>query len=172
MYYRNMCLEFRQNSTKLWKLINSISGKLQNKHDLIECLTVDNIRYESRSEIVNQFAKHLSSVGEKYASHIGPPKKNCNKYLGCIPSSNFNIFLDTTTPVEISNLIQTLPNKRSSGYDNINNILLKDLSPVIIYPLSIIFNKSLCEGTFPDKMKLADTVPIHKGKDRCMLDNY
>ena len=151
MYYRNLCLEFRHNSTKLWKLINSISGKLQNKHDLIECLTIDNVRYESRSEIVNEFAKHFSNVGRNYASHIGPPKKNCNKYLSCIPSSNFNIFLDATTPIKISNLIQTLPNKRSSGYDNVNNILLKYLSSELLNPLSIIFNKSLCEGTFPTK---------------------
>ena len=36
-------------------------------------------------------------------------------------------------------------------------------------PLSIIFNTSLQEGIF---MKLADTVPLHKGKDKCIVDNY
>ena len=39
-------------------------------------------------------------------------------------------------------------------------------------PLSIIFNTSLQEGIFPDKMKLADTVPLHKGNDKCIVDNY
>ena len=42
----------------------------------------------------------------------------------------------------------------------------------MLNPLSIIFNKSLSEGKFPDKMKLADTVPLHKGKDRGIVDNY
>ena len=165
MYYRNLCSEFRHNSSKLRKLINSISGKLHNKNDLIERLTIDNVQYERKSEIVNGFAKHFSSVGKNYADHIGLTKRKCEKYLSCIPSSNLNIFLDATTPIEIHNLIQTLPNKRSSGYDNINNILLKDLSPELLAPLRIIFNKSLCEGSFPDKMKLVDTVPLHKGKD-------
>ena len=39
-------------------------------------------------------------------------------------------------------------------------------------PLSIIFNTSLQEGIFPNKMKLADTVPLHKGKDICFVNNY
>ena len=172
MYYRNLCSEFRHNSAKLWKLINSISGKTNNKNDLIEHLTIDNVQHEHKSEIVEIFARHFSSVGKKYADRIAPPNKNIEKYLSDIPSSNHNIFLDATTPSEIHKLIRTLPNKRSSGYDNVNNILLKDLSSELLIPLSIIFNKSLCEGTFPDKMKLADTVPLHKSKDRCVVDNY
>ena len=42
----------------------------------------------------------------------------------------------------------------------------------LLSPLSIIFNKSLSVGTFPDKMKLADTVPLYKGKDKSVVDNY
>ena len=171
MYNRNLCLEFWHNSAKLWKLISAISGKLHNKGDLIECIKVNNIQYDTEPEIVNELAKHFSSVGKKYASRINSPKDNCKTYMNSIPSSNYNIFLDATTLTEIHNLIQTLPNKRSSGYDIINNVLLKDLSMVLVNHLSITFNKSLCEGTFPDKMKLADTVPLHKGKDRCVVDN-
>ena len=165
-----LCLEFRHNSAKLWKLINSISGKLHNKSDLIEYIEINNIQYETGTEIVNELAKHFSSVGKNYAYHISQPKTSCKNYMNCIPSSNYNIFLDATTPIVIHNLIRTLPNKRSSGYNNINNILVKDLSPVLLNPLSIIFNKSLSKGIFPDKMKLADTVPLHK--DRCIVDNY
>ena len=172
MYYRNLCQEFRHNSTKLWKLINSITGKLSNKNELIERITVNNVHYESGTAIANEFAKHFSSVGERYANRIKESKVNYKDYLGHIPSSNKNVFLDATTPIEIDNLIRNLPNKQSSGYDNINNLLLKDLSPVLLNPLSIIFNKSLQEGIFPDKMKLADTMPLYKSKDRCVVDNY
>ena len=172
MYYRNMCQEFRHNSTKLWKLINGIAGKIQNKNELIECISVDNIQYETGPEIANEFAKHFSSIGKRYATCISEPKLHYKDYLRHIPSSNQNIFLDATTPLEIGNLIRNLPNKRTSGYDNINNLLLKDLRSELISPLSIIFNTSLQEGIFPDKMKLADTMPLHKGKDKCMVDNY
>ena len=39
-------------------------------------------------------------------------------------------------------------------------------------PLSIIFNKSLEEGVFPEDMKLADVVPLFKSKDRNECTNY
>ena len=172
MYYRNMCQEFRHNSTKLWKLINGIAGKIQNKNELIEHISVDNIHYEKGQEIANEFAKHFSGIGKKYATCISEPKLHYKDYLKCIPSSNQNIFLDATTPLEIGNLIRNLPNKRSSGYNNINNLLLKDLRSELMSPLSIIFNISLQEGIFPNKMKLADTVPLHKGKNKCIVDNY
>ena len=172
LYYRSLCTEFRHNSTKLWKLKNSITGKIQNKHDIIDCITVDHVHYETGPEIVNEFAKHFSSVGKKYAGRIQQPKTDSKSDQNHIPSSNKNIFLDATTPSEIQNLIQTLPNKRSSGYDNINNLLLKDVSSALLIPLSIIFNKSLSEGIFLDRMKLADTIPLYKGKDKSIVDNY
>ena len=50
-------------------------------------------------------------------------------------------------------------NKKTYGYDKINNCLLKELHPVIISSLNIAFNKSLEEGVFPYSMKNADTVP-------------
>ena len=172
LYYRSLCAEFRQNSKKLWKLINSITGKVRNKHDIIDRITVDHICYETGSEIVNEFAKHFSSVGKKYASLVNRPKTDNNDRTRCIPSSNKTIFLDATAPNEIQNLINSLPNKRSSGHDNINNLLLKDIKLSVVVPLSIIFNMSLNEGSFPNKMKVADTVPLFKGKDRSLVDNY
>ena len=54
--------------------------------------------------------------------------------------------------------------KNSSGYDNISNKLLKKLLPSLIEPLTIIFNKSLTEGVFPEAMKRADVVPLYKSK--------
>ena len=39
-------------------------------------------------------------------------------------------------------------------------------------PLSIVFNKSMTEGIFPDSMKLADMVPLYKSKERYLLNNY
>ena len=49
---------------------------------------------------------------------------------------------------------------------------LKDIKLSVVVPLSIIFNMSLNEGSFPNKMKVADTVPFFKGKDRSLVDNY
>ena len=70
LYYRNLCKEFRHNSQKLWKLINSISSKTNNKCDIVNHLKVDNVEVHKRDEIATVFAKHFSSVGKGFATKI------------------------------------------------------------------------------------------------------
>ena len=47
-----------------------------------------------------------------------------------------SIFLSATTPLEIVRLIEKLLNKKSSGYDNIDNVLIKTIKNEIVAPLS------------------------------------
>ena len=54
----------------------------------------------------------------------------------------------------------------------ISNKLLKSLANSIAYPLSIIFNQSISEGIYPDQMKLAEVIPLYKGKDSDSVINY
>ena len=58
------------------------------------------------------------------------------------------MFLAPTNQLEIENLITSLPNKLSSGHDQITNTLLKKLAPNISQPLAIIFNKISNGGNF------------------------
>ena len=46
------------------------------------------------------------------------------------------------------------------------------MSPLIIEQLSTIFNKSISEGVFPTKMKIAKVVPIFKSGDSHLFNNY
>ena len=82
------------------------------------------------------------------------------------------MFLTPTNVSEKSKLIDTLKGKNSSGHDNISNHLIKDLKSCLVDPLTIIFNKSLEEGTFPSIMKRADVVPLYKSKSRQEKCNY
>ena len=82
------------------------------------------------------------------------------------------MFATPTDPIEVNNLIVNLANKHSSGYDDISNHMLKWLHPVITEPLSIIFNLSIKQGIFPDYMKVVEVVPLHKGGDESLCNNY
>ena len=50
--------------------------------------------------------------------------------------------------------------------------MIKALRTSITYPLCHIFNTSLSEGTFPDRMKMAKVIPLYKGKDMDLMINY
>ena len=66
----------------------------------------------------------------------------------------------------------SLANKTSSGYDGISNNFLKEIKDSILTALTKICNKSLSTGVFPDLMKVAYVTPLHKAKEKYLLDNY
>ena len=83
---------------------------------------------------------------------------------------NDNIIFDSNT---INQLIDKLPNKCSNGPDEISNFLLKKLSNSICIPLAIIFQNSVDNKSIPSQWKLADIVPIFKGKgSKYDVNNY
>ena len=171
-YYRSQCIEFCHNSKKLWRVINSLIVKTRNKGDIVESLKVNNMEITQSKLIATEFAKHFSNVGKHHAQKIVKPIVPTTSYMKNIPRSNQSLFLRPTTESEISRLICDLPNKKSAGSDTITNVLLKQISSSIIHPLCIIYNKSLNNGQFPDKMKLADTVLLYKNKERDLVTNY
>ena len=65
-----------------------------------------------------------------------------------------------------------LPAKNSSGHDNISNLLLKEIIAPLSPTLVEVFNKSLSKGEFPTVMKLAEVVPLYKGKEHYIETNY
>ena len=171
-YYSNKCEEIRKNGSTLWKLINKITNKSNNKQTIISKINVNGIVHERPKEIANELAHYFANVGEKLSRALPEPKSNITAYLNKIPTCPQSMYATPTTPIEIDNIIRNLASKQSSGYDNISNQMLKWLRPVITLPLCIIYNKSLQEGCFPNKMKLAEIVPLYKGGDESLSNNY
>ena len=171
-YYQQMCIEHKRNTTKLWQLINNVINKTNDKSCVIERLKIENLLVNDPKKISNHFGEYFSTVGENYANKISSPKNNVDYYLRRINSNNKTIFMEPTTQGELLKTINNLPSKKSSGYDGISNVVLKDIAPIIIAPLTTIFNMSLTQGVFPDCMKLAEIIALYKSKDRELCSNY
>ena len=171
-YYQDKCKEYKRNTERLWQMINRITNKTTNKSTLIEYLKVDNLEIHNAKEISTEFAKYFSTIGKKYANKIDPSETNIHTYINNIPNNPTTIYLNPTHRSELTTLIHNLPNKASKGYDDITNVMLKRLHLSIVDPLSVIFNKSLTEGCFPDLMKYADVVPLYKSKEHYFTNNY
>ena len=171
-YYEGKCIEYKNNTKKLWQIINEVSGRINDKTSLIDYITVDEVRVYQGPKIANHFAQYFSTVGKTFAEKIPKPAKDIAYYLSCIRQNELSLFLSPCNLSELGKLIDGLPNKTSSGYDNISNILLKKLKTELLIPLTHVFNQSLQQGTFPDAMKIAEVIPLYKGKERHIESNY
>ena len=171
-YYYDRCVEYRNNTKKLWKTINTICGKQNDKTNVITCLRIDNTRCYNAKMMSDEFCSYFANVGKNYANKIPKAEQNIDHYLLKLQSNPGSIFLQPTTPTMIRKLITKLPNKGSSGFDNIDNILLKKLELEVATQICWITNASIETGAFPDIMKKAIVIPLYKNNSREIVSNY
>ena len=168
-YFRTKLRENYNNARNTWKIMNTALNKTNNKHEIQQIIN-DNTLYTDNDDIAKQFNEYFNTVGINQARKV---TQNPSHHI--VPQSTPNedsIFLIPTDENEIQQIITKLKNKSSSGHDHITTLHLKQLAPLIIHPLSVLFNRCLSEGEFPTEMKTAKIIPIYKKNDKTKLDNY
>ena len=171
-HYENKCKEHKSNTKNLWRTINRVIRKTNNKTETIDSLKVGKLEVFNGTEIANEFTKYFSTVGKDLASKMKNPNTDITTYLKNVRTNSKSIFLTPVTAVELERIIVKLKPKLSSGLDDINNKIIKELNEFIVPPLAVIFNNSLIEGIFPKRMKEAKVVPLFKSKERDLATNY
>ena len=171
-HYLKVCENFRNNTSKLWRVINEISGTLNDKTGIIDHITIDNIDYFKPKQIANEFGKYFGNIGKKFANKIPKSLKSASTYLEKIRQNSSSLFMNLCTTYEIKRLINSLPNKTSSGHNDISNKLLKEICEPLLPALEYIVNESLKLGVFPTVMKLTKVVPLFKSGKSEIVGNY
>ena len=125
-------------------------------------------------EIANSFNSFFASVGAQLSSSFEQSDNipSFETYLNSNTSSDPNFHFTPVDKMLVLALIINLPNKTSSGIDNISNKLLKQIKPIIVQPLTLIINQSLASGIYPDKFKISKVTPLHKKDDQTAISNY
>jgi hypothetical protein len=130
--------------------------------------------------IVEKFNNYYISVADNIVNHnfINNNIDDLNEidplnYLHFAFKQSFtNIILKNVTTYEIKKFIKELNNKNSSGYDEITVKILKVSKPFIIPPLTYICNRMLATGTFLDRLKYSEIIPLYKKSDKTHISNY
>ena len=87
-------------------------------------------------------------------------------------NSSRSFLFEPITGSEILKLIYCLDNSNSSGCDSVSNIALKKIALNLVDVLTHLFNLSVFEGTFPDKLKCAYVLPLFKKGNKKDKNNY
>ena len=168
-YYASKLLQVKDNMGKAWKILNSMTNRNGNKK-CIERIEKGSISVSDPSAIAEEFNNFFTNLGPDLAKQIQPSASNPLEFLKDTYSNS--MFFQPTTAEEISDIISSLKNSSSAGHDNIPTKLIKICSNELVGVLAHINNESLVEGVFPDSLKIARVIPIHKNGDTKLVSNY
>ncbi len=116
---------------------------------------------------VNNFFVNVGPNTEKTvpkAGDISPKRFLKNR-------NNVEFIMTHISEEDILKIIQSLPNK-VTGPASIPLKLLKLVANIIVVPLCHIINVSFSTGVFPDALKVAKVIALHKGGPSDNLNNY
>jgi hypothetical protein len=159
MYEHNIASQCKKSPKNFYKYVRSKTktktgiGNL--KHDGGVAQTDS-----QKAEILNDF---FVSVFTKEDSNI--PEFNKRDY-------NTILELPTITETEVKKKLAKLNPSKTPGPDQIHPRLLKEAGDSLAYPLTILFNKSIREGTVPNSWKEACITPIYKKGSKKSPGNY
>jgi hypothetical protein len=154
-----------KDTSTIWRLLNTFTRGSPSTATIIpNNLTADT------------FNDHFLSVAESLISSSKNNTYHCSDLLSefCQQKTRgtapFNIPMLAVH--EVGLLISNLPNKKSSGPDDISPKILKLSLPYIVESLTYIYNLSIQHSTFPNELKDAKVIPLPKTKDRSDPNNY
>ena len=121
--------------------------------------------------------KQVANEVNNFFVNVGPnTEKDVPKVPNILPDNflknrnQFNLIIAHVSNEEVLEIIKSLTNK-ANGPSSIPLNLLQDVAD-IVFPLCHIINKSFLKGIFPDKLKIAKVVPLHKGGSTEDLNNF
>ena len=170
-YYHN-CFEMHKNNMeKTWRTIKGILTKRSNENKLPDYYLVNNSKMYDKKCSANEFNKFFINIGPDLTSNIQQPRDiSFANYL----TDNFPHTFSFTpvTSNMVTEIINKLHSKSSTGFDSVSTILLKKVKNELVEILTLIINQSITTGIFPQKLKIAKVVPLHKKDDPTILNNY
>ena len=167
-YYCDLLKSEKNYMRNTWKIINSIIRSKSNTYS--EKFVSNNSTITCPKEIATEFNRYFANIGPSLASTIQHSGKNYSSYLQ--NSNSKTCFFKPTDEAEITKLIKKLGSRKSAGHDGIKSDVIKMVANEISYPLKLLFNKSLANGSVPDELKIAKVVPIYKKDSPECFGNY
>lgn len=156
--YRDYLANSNNKSRDSWKLLKHESNTSHKKID---------------SDIdAAEFNSFFCTIPSKIISTLPNAKFPHLDYLRKMPRPGVSLFLTPVVEQDVTNAIKSL--KKSNCHDiyDINTKMVQNSSEIITPLLTVLINKCITEGSFPDPLKIAKVVPIFKRGNPELPENY
>ena len=167
-YYQNELQKHKNNISMQWKIINKILC-----HKRLESNSIRLITDEQKGKITDK--NMIPDLLKEYFTKIGPKMDAkipaATKHFTFSSLPNYFMY-DPISESEVYSQILQLNPVKAAGPENVPIKFLKRLSPVISTYLRDAFNKCYETRIFPNSLKNAKIVPIHKAKQKDIASNH
>ena len=170
-YYKDFFEKNKNKTSIIWKGIKTIVNIKPSSRKDISLIDDNGKDTTDPYKISNIFNKYFVNIGPDIDKTIPKSNHDFSDYLHEI-HCNKTFFLVPTTRNEISDIINKFDNNKATGPNSIPVFILKIYNCFFSEHLSNIINLSFVTGLFPDLCKLAKVIPIYKGDDELLCENY
>jgi hypothetical protein len=162
-------LNAKNKSKAVWQVINKGIGKTPlNKHDIT--INWNSVEITHPKNVAELFNSYFSRIPEKLLKKQGDSRINPQSHHFKIKESIKTMFLFPVTENEVENVAKGLKKKSSAGIDGIPDCIVKQCIQLLKKPLTNIYNASFDSGIFPDQLKIANIIPLHKKGELRLCD--
>ena len=150
--------------------MKSIISIRNSKTSSPSCLNINDNLITDPPTIATSFNDYFTSIADNIRKTIPNSRKQFSSFLKN-PVHNSLFFFQTDT-TEVSQMLSSLDTNKSSGPYSIPSQILPLITDHISAPLAKIFNLSFSCGIFPNNLKIAKVIPVHKKESPLELTNY
>ena len=165
-YYSSVSHDLKNQSASTkqwWRLCKFLYSGKSVDHQIPPLLHNDEV-ITSDADKANIFNSYFTSISCIDESALLIPDN--------IPVCDSSLHEVIISEQDVTDVIKCLKLDKACGPDHISHKLLKESLPVISKPLANLFNISLSKSIFPSCWKIANVVPIFKGKEPHFAKNY
>ena len=178
-FFSDQIKENKDNPKSLWSALKSLGCTVKSNPDSSPCISlqIDGKIVSEKKQIANHFNRFFTSIACKLVDCLpsGPVTFGRDRLsefylrLGVKPN---NFSFKPASIESIAKLLKSLKCAKATGLDNIAARFLRDAADLIAPLVAYIVNLSLAQGTVPDDMKHAKTIPLFKKGCRSDPGNY
>ena len=164
-YYADEFTKSKGDIRGTWKIINNNIKKNVRSQNVV---IMENDVILEHKDIPFRFIDYFANIPHKLVEKITPVNTTATSFL---KNRNINtFFMSPIIGKDIESAIKKL--KNCNGIHSISTLVLKEITPVIVDPLSHIFNLCTEQGYFPQELKTGCITPIYKKGDKHNIENY
>lgn len=161
-FLRDQAPKLKSDSKSFWRHINSkrTSNSIPSK------VTYNSHEASSDESKANLFATFFQTV---YSSFDNDDREILDFVRNRNDTNCYNI---ECTAESVYAVISAMDLSKGGGNDGISPLFLRECAEILAAPLSFIFNKSICDGIYPDLFKIGQVTPIFKSGQKSNVENY